>query len=163
MLLIASDACMASCWLSWVKISLLWQSAIFLCIICKPLYRVPFTYFCPNICLLNFGLSITAQVTGNFPTVTRVLLSKIPPVDGRMTYVYDEYTVIFKHIYASCSYIKTIVLIMQLVNIESSTIYLWQTNHIIVSLRSRRRDMLSVHVRHPTAYPSRTLRLPPRN
>jgi len=31
------------------------------------------------------------SVTGNFPTVTRVLLSKIPPVDGRMTYVYDEY------------------------------------------------------------------------
>ncbi|KAL9182023.1 hypothetical protein ACHAXT_012366 [Thalassiosira profunda] len=29
--------------------------------------------------------------SGNFPTVTRVLLSKIPPVDGRMTYVYDEY------------------------------------------------------------------------
>eukprot|EP00804_Cyclotella_cryptica_P018557 CCRYP_004353-RA/>CCRYP_004353-RA protein AED:0.21 eAED:0.21 QI:364/1/1/1/0.5/0.33/3/1187/223 len=32
------------------------------------------------------------SVTGNFPTVTRVLLAKIPPVDGRMTYVYDEYT-----------------------------------------------------------------------
>jgi vesicle-associated membrane protein 7 len=31
------------------------------------------------------------SATGNFPTVTRVLLSKIPPVDGRMTYVYDEY------------------------------------------------------------------------
>lgn len=31
------------------------------------------------------------SVSGNFPTVTRVLLSKIPPVDGRMTYVYDEY------------------------------------------------------------------------
>ena len=33
------------------------------------------------------------EVTGNFPTVTRVLLSKIPPVDGRMTYVYDEHVV----------------------------------------------------------------------
>jgi len=33
------------------------------------------------------------SATGNFPTVTRVLLSKIPTVDGRMTYVYDEYTV----------------------------------------------------------------------
>mmetsp|Transcript_1495 Transcript_1495/g.2815 ORF Transcript_1495/g.2815 Transcript_1495/m.2815 type:complete len:224 (+) Transcript_1495:163-834(+) len=32
------------------------------------------------------------SATGNFPTVTRVLLAKIPPVDGRMTYVYDEYT-----------------------------------------------------------------------
>lgn len=30
--------------------------------------------------------------TGNFPTVTRVLLSKIPPQDGKMTYVYDNYT-----------------------------------------------------------------------
>ena len=35
----------------------------------------------------------TLEVTGNFPTVTRVLLSKIPAVDGRMTYVYDEYVV----------------------------------------------------------------------
>ena len=31
------------------------------------------------------------NATGNFPTVTRVLLEKIPPQDGRMTYVYDEY------------------------------------------------------------------------
>lgn len=30
--------------------------------------------------------------TGNFPTVTRVLLAKIPSQDGRMTYVYDNYT-----------------------------------------------------------------------
>jgi vesicle-associated membrane protein 7 len=30
--------------------------------------------------------------TGNFPTVTRVLLAKIPQQDGRMTYVYDNYT-----------------------------------------------------------------------
>lgn len=29
--------------------------------------------------------------TGNFPTVTRVLLAKIPTTDGKMTYVYDEY------------------------------------------------------------------------
>lgn len=28
--------------------------------------------------------------TGNFPTVTRVLLAKIPQHDGRMTYRYDE-------------------------------------------------------------------------
>ena len=32
-----------------------------------------------------------SQATGNFPTVTRVLLSKIPAVDGKMTYVYDQY------------------------------------------------------------------------
>mmetsp|Transcript_40318 Transcript_40318/g.59255 ORF Transcript_40318/g.59255 Transcript_40318/m.59255 type:complete len:224 (-) Transcript_40318:339-1010(-) len=29
--------------------------------------------------------------TGNFPLVTRVVLSKVPPVDGKMTYVYDNY------------------------------------------------------------------------
>lgn len=29
--------------------------------------------------------------TGNFPTVTRVLLSKIPAQDGQMTYQYDNY------------------------------------------------------------------------
>lgn len=28
--------------------------------------------------------------SGNFPTVTRVLLAKIPPADGRMSYVYDK-------------------------------------------------------------------------
>eukprot|EP00549_Striatella_unipunctata_P016831 CAMPEP_0118702152 /NCGR_PEP_ID=MMETSP0800-20121206/17705_1 /TAXON_ID=210618 ORGANISM="Striatella unipunctata, Strain CCMP2910" /NCGR_SAMPLE_ID=MMETSP0800 /ASSEMBLY_ACC=CAM_ASM_000638 /LENGTH=189 /DNA_ID=CAMNT_0006603267 /DNA_START=39 /DNA_END=605 /DNA_ORIENTATION=+ len=31
------------------------------------------------------------SATGNFPTVTRVLLSKIPTTDGKMTYVYDQY------------------------------------------------------------------------
>ena len=40
-----------------------------------------------------FYIVPTLEVTGNFPTVTRVLLSKIPVVDGRMTYVYDEYVV----------------------------------------------------------------------
>lgn len=29
--------------------------------------------------------------SGNFPTVTRVLLAKIPSTDGRMSYVYDKY------------------------------------------------------------------------
>lgn len=38
-------------------------------------------------CTPSFSLA-----TGNFPTVTRVLLSKIPPQDGKMTYVYDNYT-----------------------------------------------------------------------
>lgn len=32
-----------------------------------------------------------ALATGNFPTVTRVLLAKIPAQDGRMTYQYDNY------------------------------------------------------------------------
>ena len=35
--------------------------------------------------------SLLALATGNFPTVTRVLLAKIPSQDGKMTYVYDEY------------------------------------------------------------------------
>lgn len=29
--------------------------------------------------------------TGNFPTVTRVLLAKIPETDSRMSYVYDKH------------------------------------------------------------------------
>lgn len=46
--------------------------------------------------LVSRGKTVLAEytqtsVTGNFPTVTRVLLSKIPAVDGRMTYVYDSY------------------------------------------------------------------------
>lgn len=32
-----------------------------------------------------------SSTTGNFPTVTRVLLEKIPQQDGKMTYVYDDY------------------------------------------------------------------------
>jgi len=34
--------------------------------------------------------------SGNFPTVTRVLLSKIPEHDGKMSYIYDTYEP-FKH------------------------------------------------------------------
>ena len=30
-------------------------------------------------------------LAGNFPTVTRVLLGKIPPIDGKMSYVYDKH------------------------------------------------------------------------
>jgi len=44
--------------------------------------------------LVSRGKTVLAEYTqtsGNFPTVTRVLLSKIPNVDGRMTYVYDAY------------------------------------------------------------------------
>lgn len=44
--------------------------------------------------LVSRQKTVLAEYTatsGNFPTVTRVLLSKIPPVDGRMTYVYDEH------------------------------------------------------------------------
>jgi vesicle-associated membrane protein 7 len=38
----------------------------------------------------SFFLHVGAA-TGNFPTVTRVLLSKIPAQDGKMTYVYDDH------------------------------------------------------------------------
>mmetsp|Transcript_26809 Transcript_26809/g.36858 ORF Transcript_26809/g.36858 Transcript_26809/m.36858 type:complete len:112 (+) Transcript_26809:104-439(+) len=40
------------------------------------------------------GKSVLVEYTstsGNFPVVTRVLLSKIPPQDGKMSYVYDRY------------------------------------------------------------------------
>ena len=36
-------------------------------------------------------LSFPLPVTGNFATVTRVLLEKIPQQDGKMTHIYDEY------------------------------------------------------------------------
>lgn len=45
--------------------------------------------------LVSRGKSVLAEYTatsGNFPTVTRVLLAKIPPTDGRMSYVYDSHT-----------------------------------------------------------------------
>ena len=31
------------------------------------------------------------STTGNFPTITRVLLGRIPPEDGKMSYVYDSH------------------------------------------------------------------------
>jgi vesicle-associated membrane protein 7 len=46
--------------------------------------------------LVSVGKTVLAEytatsATGNFPTVTRVLLSKIPSQDGRMSYAYDEF------------------------------------------------------------------------
>lgn len=44
--------------------------------------------------LVSREKTVLAEYTassGNFPTVTRVLLSKIPSHDGRMSYVYDKY------------------------------------------------------------------------
>ena len=66
------------------------------------MYFGPLADFCTYLVSNTLFLALTVsappptqplpdQATGNFPTVTRVLLSKIPPVDGRMTYVYDEY------------------------------------------------------------------------
>lgn len=40
---------------------------------------------------LSSSFVVTSKASGNFPTVTRVLLAKIPAQDGKMTYVYDEY------------------------------------------------------------------------
>ncbi|GKY93775.1 hypothetical protein MPSEU_000344700 [Mayamaea pseudoterrestris] len=46
--------------------------------------------------LISVGQTVLAEyaasaTTGNFATVTRVLLAKIPSQDGRMTYQYDSY------------------------------------------------------------------------
>lgn len=41
--------------------------------------------------LVWIALISPCTATGNFPTVTRVLLAKIPAQDGKMTYVYDNY------------------------------------------------------------------------
>ena len=39
----------------------------------------------------NVFCFVFSEATGNFPTVTRMLLAKIPSVDGMMTYVYGEF------------------------------------------------------------------------
>ena len=44
--------------------------------------------------LISRKKSVLAEFTsssGNFPTVTRVLLAKIPENDSKMSYVYDKY------------------------------------------------------------------------
>mmetsp|Transcript_8663 Transcript_8663/g.10059 ORF Transcript_8663/g.10059 Transcript_8663/m.10059 type:complete len:223 (-) Transcript_8663:271-939(-) len=44
--------------------------------------------------LVSRQKTVLAEYTatlGNFPTVTRMLLAKIPVTDGKMTYVYDDY------------------------------------------------------------------------
>mmetsp|Transcript_26205 Transcript_26205/g.84746 ORF Transcript_26205/g.84746 Transcript_26205/m.84746 type:complete len:105 (+) Transcript_26205:57-371(+) len=44
--------------------------------------------------LVARGNTVLAEYTftsGNFPTITRVLLGKIPEQDGKMSYVYDQY------------------------------------------------------------------------
>ena len=46
--------------------------------------------------LVARGKTVLAEYTatsGNFPTVTRVLLGKIPARDGKMSYVYDKYEI----------------------------------------------------------------------
>ena len=48
--------------------------------------------------LVARGKVVLAEFTatsGNFPTVTRQLLEKIPPRDGKMSYVYDRCGVVF--------------------------------------------------------------------
>ncbi|RHY26589.1 hypothetical protein DYB32_007474, partial [Aphanomyces invadans] len=49
--------------------------------------------------LVSRGKTVLAEYTassGNFPTVTRVLLAKIPTEDSKMSYVYDQYTLLEK-------------------------------------------------------------------
>jgi hypothetical protein len=44
--------------------------------------------------LISRGKTVLAEYTstsGNFPTVTRVLLSKIPTENSKMSYVYDKF------------------------------------------------------------------------
>jgi vesicle-associated membrane protein 7 len=51
------------------------------------------------------GKTVLAEftlTTGNFPTITRVLLGKIPCVDGKMSYVYDKYVFIENNIIYMC-------------------------------------------------------------
>ena len=48
--------------------------------------------------LIARGKTVLAEYTdrsGNFPTVTRVLLSKISPEDQRMSYAYDQCVLLF--------------------------------------------------------------------
>jgi hypothetical protein len=45
--------------------------------------------------LVGRGKTVLAEYTcaqGNFPTVTRILLAKIPANDAKMSYVYDSHT-----------------------------------------------------------------------
>lgn len=45
-------------------------------------------------CLVIYGVDfVDTSSKGNFPTVTRVLLSKIQPNDAKMSYSYDQYVV----------------------------------------------------------------------
>jgi hypothetical protein len=44
--------------------------------------------------VVSRGKTVLAEYTftsGNFPTITRVLLGKIPEEDGKMSYVYDQF------------------------------------------------------------------------
>lgn len=55
-------------------------------ILWRPLYAQLYS-------LVARGKTVLAEftfTTGNFPTITRVLLGKIAPEDGKMSYVYDQ-------------------------------------------------------------------------
>ena len=104
--------------------------------------------------LINSYIFLPAlQATGNFPTVTRVLLSKIPPVDGRMTYVYDEYVV--RNQTAYYFFIPNIYIYF-LFSLPPALISFNKQ----VSLRCRRGGMLPLHVRR-TQQTSHPICLPP--
>jgi vesicle-associated membrane protein 7 len=62
----------------------------------KPIHRflicsVSSPFCVEHLLSVSFLFPIFALATGNFPTVTRLLLAKIPSTDGKMTYVYDDY------------------------------------------------------------------------
>ena len=58
--------------------------------------------------LIARGKNVLAEYTftsGNFPTITRVLLGKIPDTDGKMSYVYDQHVfhyIVENHIIYMC-------------------------------------------------------------
>ncbi len=58
--------------------------------------------------LIARSKTVLAEFTftsGNFPTITRVLLGKIPDVDGKMSYVYDQHVfhyIVENHIIYMC-------------------------------------------------------------
>lgn len=58
--------------------------------------------------LISRGKTVLAEFTstsGNFPTITRVLLGKIPDEDGKMSYVYDQFVfhyIIENHLIFMC-------------------------------------------------------------
>ena len=58
--------------------------------------------------VVSRGKTVLAEytsITGNFPTVTRVLLGKIADEDAKMSYVYDQYVfhyIVENHIIYMC-------------------------------------------------------------
>lgn len=70
------------------------------------------------------------RTSGNFATVTRRILEKIPPQDAKMSYVYDRFDLILFRI----TFIQSL-LVTSLSSIDISSITLWKmASHIYVWL-----------------------------